>query len=189
MPTVQAEGLQRFATAVFVAHGASPTDAHAVAESLVKASLLGHDSHGLLRIKRYVDSIVAKKLHPAAQPRVASQQGATAVVAGGHGFGYVSAMFGVRTALELATAQGVGAVALSNTNHIGRLPDYAEAISSAGFVALIFTSGAGPGGSVAPYGGRERVFGTNPIAWGLPASPPRPRSSPIFPRPPCPRAN
>lgn len=174
MRAVRSEDLQRFAAAVFAAHGASAADARAVAESLVKASLLGHDSHGLLRIKRYVDSIVAKKLNPAAQPRVASQRGATAVIDGGHGFGHVSAMFGVKTALELAAAQGVGAVALSNTNHIGRLADYAEAISATGYIALIFTSGAGPGGSVAPYGGRERVFGTNPIAWGLPVTPPRP---------------
>ncbi len=168
MPIVQADELQSFTAGIFTAYGASAADAATVAAALVKASLLGHDSHGLLAIGRYVDKINRGTLHPAAQPTLRHARGSVAVVDGCYGFGQVTARFGVQRVIELARTHGIAAVALSRTNHIGRLGDYAEQISQAGFVALIVASGAGRGGSVAPHGGRERVFGTNPLAWGLP---------------------
>lgn len=168
MRTARAEELQRFATGVFMAHGASPDDAATVSSALVKASLLGHDSHGILRIGRYVDKILQHTLHPAARPRIDHGRGAVAVIDGGYGFGQVTAHYGADFALQLARTHGIAAVALHHTNHIGRLGDYAEKIAAAGCIGLIFSSGAGPGGSVAAFGGRERIFGTNPLAWGLP---------------------
>lgn len=173
MRTARAEELRRFAADIFVAHGASAADALTVAETLVKASLHGHDSHGILRIGRYVEKIHRGTLHPAAQPVVCHRRGGVAVVDGGLGFGQVAARFGAELALELARTHGVAAVSLSRTTHIGRLGDYAEQIAAAGFIALVFASGADPGGSVAPHGGRERVLGTNPLAWGLPVPPDR----------------
>lgn len=168
MSPVRPEELQRFAAAVFVAHGAAPAAAEVVAATLVRASLLGHDSHGVLRIGRYVDKIRQGTLHPAATPTVAHRRGAIAVVDGGFGFGQVAACCGTDLVIELAQTHGVAAVSLRRTNHVGRLGDYAEKIAAAGFIGLVFASGAGPGGSVAAYGGRERIFGTNPLAWGLP---------------------
>jgi LDH2 family malate/lactate/ureidoglycolate dehydrogenase len=121
-----------------------------------------------LRSGRYVEKIRKGTLHPAAQPSVQHRQGATATIDGAFGFGQLAGGLGADVAVEIARTHGVAAVALSRTNHLGRVGDYAERISTAGFVALIFASGASPGGSVAPHGGRERVFGTNPLAWSLP---------------------
>lgn len=164
----RAEDLQRFATGVFTAHGASAFDAGTVASALVKASLLGHDSHGILRVARYVEKIRKGTLFPAAQPCVARQRGATAVVDGALGFGQVTAAFGTELVLKLAREHGIAAVSLARSNHLGRLGDYAERIAGEGFIALVMAAGAGPGGSVTAHGGRHRIFGTNPIAWGLP---------------------
>jgi len=168
MRTARAEDLQQFAAAVFAAHGASPEDAALVAAALIRASLLGHDSHGVLRIGRYLDKIHQGTLLPAARPSVAHRHGAIAVVDGGLGFGQVAAQFGTRLLLELVRGNGIAAVSLSRTNHLGRLGDYAEQIAAGGCIGLVFAAGAGPGGAVAPHGGRERVFGTNPLAWALP---------------------
>jgi LDH2 family malate/lactate/ureidoglycolate dehydrogenase len=173
MNVAQAEDLQRFAARVFVAHGAAAADANTVASALIKASLLGHDSHGVLRIGRYVDKIRKGTLHPAAQPSFHRRHGATATIDGAFGFGQLAGALGADLAIEIARTHGVAAVALSRTNHLGRVGDYAERISAAGFFALIFASGAGPGGSVAPHGGCERIFGTNPLAWSLPVPPGR----------------
>jgi LDH2 family malate/lactate/ureidoglycolate dehydrogenase len=160
--------LLEFGAGVLEAHGAPPEAARAVAESLVRASLQGHDSHGILRLGRYVEKIMRGELNPAARPEVVSRSGATAVIDGRSGFGHVAASLAADTVSALAREHGVGAVALRRTTHIGRLGDYAAQISGSGLVALIFTGGAARGGSVAPFGGRERVFGTNPLAWGLP---------------------
>jgi LDH2 family malate/lactate/ureidoglycolate dehydrogenase len=166
--TATPEHLLAVGARVFEFHGAPSAAARTVATSLVQASLMGHDSHGILRVARYVEKIVQGALNPAAVPQVQRQFGATAVVDGGRGFGQVTAAFGADRAIQLAHAHGIGAVALARTNHVGRLGEYVERISGAGHIGLAFASGAGPGGSVAPYGGRERIFGTNPIAWALP---------------------
>lgn len=168
MPVLPAEILRSFAARVFAAHGAPPAAADLVAAALVQASLLGHDSHGILRVGRYVEKIRQGQLRPDAQPAVAHREGATAVVDGGLGFGHVSASFGTDLVIELARAHGVGAVSLSRTTHIGRLGEWAERIAAAGQIGLVFASGAGPGGSVAAHGGGERIFGTNPLAWAVP---------------------
>ena len=168
MRHVHAESLTVFRARLFAAHGAPEQCAHEVARMLVRASLHGHDSHGILRFGRYIEKIRQRTLDPRAEPRIAQRHAATAVVDGGFGFGQITAKFGTDLALQLAREQGVAAVSLARCNHVGRLADYAEAIASAGCVAMIFSSGAGRGGSVAPHGGRERVFGTNPLAWALP---------------------
>lgn len=170
MRIARAEQLQEFARALFTAQGTPPEDAGIVAAALIRASLLGHDSHGVLRIGRYLEKIRQGTLLPAARPVVAHRHGAIAVVDGGLGFGQVAARFGTGLLLDLARAHGIAAVSLSRTNHLGRLGDYAEQIAVAGCIGLVFAAGAGPGGSVAPYGGRERIFGTNPLAWALPVA-------------------
>lgn len=160
--------LLALARSIFERHG-TPTDiAQSVASSLVESSLLGHDSHGVLRVGRYVEKIRARTLQPAARPELSRRQGATATIDGRHGFGQTAARYGAETAIKLATEHGVAAVALANTNHVGRLGEYTEQIAAAGLVALAFASGAGPGGAVTAHGGCERLFGTNPLAWALP---------------------
>jgi LDH2 family malate/lactate/ureidoglycolate dehydrogenase len=166
--TATPEHLLEVGARVFQFHGAPPAPARTVATSLVQASLMGHDSHGILRIARYLEKIAQGTLIPTAIPQIQRQMGATAVVDGGLGFGQVTAVFGADLAIQLAQTHGIGAVALARTNHVGRLGEYVERISAAGYIGLAFASGAGAGGSVAPYGGTERIFGTNPLAWALP---------------------
>lgn len=174
MKKLPSADLLSFGERLFRTFGTSEKNARLVAENLLTASLLGHDSHGILRLGRYVDKIDRQELDPAAEPTVDQRRGGTATVDGHNGFGAVVANLGVEWAVKLASTQGIGAVSLSHTTHLGRLGHYAEAIAHSGYIALIFASGAGPGGSVAPFGGRQRIFGTNPLAWGLPVSADRP---------------
>jgi len=170
MKNLTPASLFAFGEQLFRTFGTSEKNARIVADNLLTASLLGHDSHGILRLGRYVDKIDLQELDPVAEPTVDQRRGGTAVVDGHNGFGAVVADLGVEWAVKLASAQGVGAVSLSRITHVGRLGHYAEAIAKTGHIALIFASGSGPGGSVAPFGGRQRVFGTNPLAWALPVT-------------------
>ncbi|MDP9363608.1 MAG: Ldh family oxidoreductase, partial [Chloroflexota bacterium] len=92
-------------------------------------------------------------------------RGATAVVDGGWGWGMVAMMLATETAIELAAEHGVAAVAVRRSNHIGRVAPYVIKIAEAGMVGVAVTN-ANP--AVVPYGGKGRVFGTNPIAWAAP---------------------
>jgi uncharacterized oxidoreductase len=170
MPNIQAQVLTDFCRAIFQATGASREIAEKVAQSLVQTNLLGHDSHGVIRVKSYVDQVRMGKLKPDAQPKIARRFAATATIDCQWGFGQIGGRFGAEVARDLAQEFGIGCVALSQVNHIGRLGEYAEIIARAGMVGLVFTGGTFVKVSVTPYGGRQPLFGTNPMAWAVPTS-------------------
>lgn len=174
MPTIQASSLIDICQNLFVAAGAPEDKARIVAGSLVKSNLLGHDSHGVQLVPGYLERIREGKMKPKAQPEVERQTGAITIVDGGWGFGQINARFGVERAIELAGQFGLGCVSLTRTNHIGRLGEYAQMLAEAGLVGLVMTGISGHSGIVAPYGGRDRIFGTNPMAWSLPVDRARP---------------
>jgi uncharacterized oxidoreductase len=174
MPTVQAKALTEFSRSLFAAAGAPAETAQIVAESLVKSNLLGHDSHGVQLIPGYIKALQEGRIEPKAQPIVGYQTGTTAIVNGGWGFGQIVARFGVALAIKLAGSAGIGCVGLSQSNHIGRLGEYAQMLAEAGLIGLVLTGVSGDPGTVAAYGGRDRLFGTNPMAWALPVDKGRP---------------
>jgi LDH2 family malate/lactate/ureidoglycolate dehydrogenase len=145
--------------------GAPPATAALVATSFILSNLMGHDSHGIVRLLQYWDWVRSGQIKPAAEPSVASRRGAVATVDGAWGFGQPAAALATNLAVELADASGVGAVAISSCNHIGRLGEYVATIATAGQFGIAF---ANSGPVVAPFGGSGRVMGTNPFAWAAP---------------------
>ncbi len=160
--------LRELAQRLLVTAGA-PTDlATAVAESLVLSNLKGLDSHGIIKVPIYLEKIKNNELQPQARPDLSRKNGATATVDAGWGFGQTAGRYAVEVATGLARELGVGTVAVSRCNHVGRTGEYVERIADRGLVGFAICSGANPGGSVAPYGGARRLLGTNPMAWGVP---------------------
>lgn len=148
-----------------------PTDvATRVSAALVDANLCGHDSHGVIRIPTYVDAVREGYVVPDARPSILRQTAVTALIDGRWAFGQVSAAYATNVAIEKAKEAGVSMVGIVRCNHIGRLGEYATMASDAG-VALIVVAGGfgGRGVSAVPFGGSKPVFGTNPIAVGIPA--------------------
>ena len=93
----------------------------------------------------------------------------TARIDGNWGFGFVVTEKAMRMAIEKAHAHGVSAITVFHQSHIGRLGDYPEMAAAEGMIGLITAdSGAGPK-AVAPFGGRERRLGTNPLAIAVPS--------------------
>lgn len=168
MPLVQPQTLRDLGTAIFAAAGAPADIARAVATSLVQTSLTGHDSHGILRARLYVNMIRAGALIPDARPRLRRRAGAIARVDCGRGFGQIGAQYGTALAAEMAPQHGLACVALEEVNHVGRLGEYAETLARKGLIGILFTSGTVVRVSVAPWGGREPLLATNPMAWALP---------------------
>ncbi|MCC7353429.1 MAG: Ldh family oxidoreductase [Anaerolineae bacterium] len=140
-----------------------------VADSLVGADLAGVYSHGVLRIPHYYSFIQAGWLRPANRPEVIRESPSTAVIDGKWGFGQPAAHQGLDMAMAKAREQGIAAVGITQSGHIGRLGEYMERATAAGMVALMAASGGPSGGLMVPYGGAERVLSTNPIAAGVPA--------------------
>ncbi len=167
MPIKRAQELQELGIAIFEAAGATFENAEGVTSSLVSANLAGHDSHGVMRIPSYIEEINNGRLHPAAIPRIAQEKSATAVVDGASTFGQLGARLTAQTAARKAKEVGLGSAVLYRAHHTGRIGEWAELGASQGMITLATASGAFLH-LVAPFGGRGRALGTNPIAWAVP---------------------
>ena len=166
--SIKADALERLCRDIFIASGTPEDIAAVVAESLVMTNLLGHDSHGAIRVKQYVNMIRSDMIQPAEGPRVKKRFGATAMVTLGYGFGQIGARFAAELATEMGQEHGIAAVSLGQTTHIGRLGEYTQMIAAQGMIGIGFTSGTMYSGWVTPYGGREQVMGTNPMSFAVP---------------------
>jgi uncharacterized oxidoreductase len=86
---------------------------------------------------------------------------------GKKGFGQVVAFEAMEHGIERAKKLGVCAVGLRNAHHIGRIGHWAEQCAAAGLVSFHFVNVAGDP-LVAPFGGIDRRFGTNPFCAAFP---------------------
>lgn len=173
MPILSVGDLQDFTIDMLMALGTPRHQAEIVCENLVGANLVGHDSHGVLRLTTYAEWVRSGLIVPGLEPRIASEFGATARIDGDWCWGAVGGKFATERAIALARQYGVAAVTLDHCAHIGRLGSYTEWMAEAGMAGIATTNHSA---SVAAFGGRERVLGTNP--WAM-ASPRAVASAPI----------
>ena len=157
---------------MLTAGGAAPGHAAIVANHLADANLAGHDSHGFIRIPQYLEGIERGKLDPKAEPEVVRERGGVIQIDGHSTFGQVVATRAAEKAIEKAREHGVSMATMGNLDHTGRIGTYPEMAAKAGMAAIMFTGFAGGtfGNNVAPFGGRSRRLGTNPIAMAFPHS-------------------
>jgi hydroxycarboxylate dehydrogenase B len=165
--------LEGIACRLLVGLGTPEDLASTVAASLVLSNLVGHDSHGIVRVPQYAAMIRSGQCDPAARARVENRKGAVAAIDGGWGFGQPAAQLATSVVVEAARSTGVGMVTIRSCNHIGRLGEYVTAIARSGQMGMALCN-AGP--VVAPFGGAGRALGTNPFAWAVP----RRGEEPIF---------
>jgi len=167
MPLVRADRLVALVATIMEGAGSAAAEAATIARRLVDSNLAGHDSHGVIRVGKYLDWVREGNLRPNAQPEVVFDAGAVAIVDGNRGFGQVIGEFAGALGIRKARASGIALVGLHNCGHLGRLGDWAELAAEAGQVSLHFlnTSGAQ---RVAPFGGSDRRLSTNPLCVGVP---------------------
>src|SRR5277367_4112126 len=164
---VPAGALTDFCAEIFQRVGSRPEEARAVAASLVDANLTGHDSHGVLRVPRYVDWVRSGDTVPNQTIARLVDTPVIAVLDGRHGFGQIVAPQAVDIGVAKAKAAGLSAIALRNSGHVGRVGEWAERAAAAGMISIHFVNAAGSI-LVAPFGGVERRLSTAPFAVGIP---------------------
>ncbi|MEV5600810.1 Ldh family oxidoreductase [Streptomyces sp. NPDC052299] len=160
-----------WATRVFRVLGADHTTAQDAALALVAADLAGHPSHGVRLVTTYAHQADSGELLPEARPAIVRQDAHSTVIAGRRGLGAGAMRLTVRNATEQARRHGAATVLLTDHGHLGRLGLYVAQLSAAGMVGVL-SSGYGllpEEAVVAPVGGVDRVFDTNPWAFGFPA--------------------
>ena len=165
--TIPVDTLDHYITAIFAAAGCDAAEASGIAHWLIGANLTGHDSHGVIRVPRYIQWLGEGKVKAGQQPKVVVETPTHAVVDGQLGFGQIIAPIAVDLGIRKAKAAGLAVIALRNSGHIGRIGAWAERAAEAGLVSIHLVN-VGLGEIVAPFGGTQRRFGTNPLCIGVP---------------------
>jgi LDH2 family malate/lactate/ureidoglycolate dehydrogenase len=171
MVLTEAAVLEAFAADVLAAAAMAPADARTVATCLVEANLRGVDSHGVLRLIQYVDTIRRGEVLPAPSVAVVDRQPGRVLVDAGGGYGYVPTLLACDLAVEMARERGAGLGAVRNSHHFGMAAIYAARIARAPMIGVVFTN-TSP--IMAPPGVTRPIVGNNPIAVSIPrrADPP-----------------
>ncbi len=166
MPVLSVKQLRTLSASIFTGLGVPKPDAKLVADLLVDANLTGFDSHGVIRIPIYARGIKMGAVKPGAEVKVVSETTSTAVVDGGWNLGQVVAKYAMEVCIEKARKGVVGMVTARNSHHIGRLNTYAEMAMAEDMIGIVSVNS---NSYVAPYGGKTKQLGTNPLCFAIPS--------------------
>lgn len=167
---VSIHALTAIATAILLHAGRNQTAAERVSSRLVSANVTGHDSHGVGMIPAYVDGIRSGQLLPNAEIEIVNDKGPFLLIDGGRGFGHVIAEQAMEVAIERAKASHFSVLSLRNSFHLGRLGDWGEMAARSGFICIIYANVQSERPLVAPHGGSDARFVTNPYCTAIPAT-------------------
>ncbi len=157
--------------AVMEATGHTANEAATITDHLIDCELRGLSYGGLPRALSIIERIKAAAT-PAKPIEVRRESPVSASIDGGDQVGYLVAQLATDMAIAKAKVSGIAVVGANETWYTGMFSYYLEQVTKAGFAGLIAGSG---GHIVAPAGGTEKRFGTNPIAFGFPS-----KSAPII---------
>jgi len=162
---IQAAPLTDFAAAILVAAGVPITTASLVATTLVAANLRGVDSHGVQLLIWYTEQIAARNVNVHNAGHIASENGACMLYDGGNGIGQLISDTCCDHAIRLAQDHGMGMVVARNSTHFGAAAWWAQKMAREGMLGIVMCNATA---LVAPWQGRDKMLGTNPICMAVP---------------------
>lgn len=168
MPVFEVKALERDCARIFRGAGLPDDEADVIARSLVLSNLMGHDSHGVIRVVQYVDALGNGIVKAGQKIRIVREADAGAVADGNWGFGQTVCRQAMALAIQKAQARAVAAVELFNSSHIGRLGEYVEEAAEQGILGIVMCNNHGGGRLLAPFGGIDARMSPNPVAVGIP---------------------
>ena len=163
-PTINPDVLSTFAAQILATLPVPEPDAALLADSLVQAELWGHQSHGMFRLPWYVDRLRSGVVRADSTPQTLIDTGPLLLIDGKQGIGQVVTEHARVEAVARAREHGIGAVGVRNSNHFGTAMYFTRRAAQDGCVAIL-TTNSSP--AMAPWGGREKVLGSNP--WSIAA--------------------
>jgi L-2-hydroxycarboxylate dehydrogenase (NAD+) len=163
----KAKRLETFITSALAALELPEADAAVCAARMIEADLRGVDTHGIFRLPHYIQRIRVHgiNLHPKMKP--IRENAVTALVDGDNGMGHVVMTYAMQLAVRKASESGMAWVGTCNGNHAGAASVYSMMAIAHDMVGIYMT--VANANHMAPWGGVERILGTNPISFAIPA--------------------
>lgn len=159
--------LEQFARDVLLAVGILPEHAGTTARRLLEADLRGRSGHGLIRLPQYVPRIEAGAINLRPNIALTRETPVSAVVDGDNGLGQVVMTFAVENAIAKARAAGLAWIGTVHSNHAGAGGVYTAMALAQDMIAIYLAVASA--NVMPPWGGRDRLLGTNPISIAIPA--------------------
>ncbi len=150
---------------ILLHNGLAEDAARIIADVVTRAEADACRSHGLYRMAGYAASLRSGRVNGAARPVVRHSAVSVLRVDGDGGFAPHATALALPALIETVRRNGIAAMAIGNSHHFSALWADLEPLVDAGLVAWSFVVGQC---AVAPYGGTQRLMGTNPIAFGWP---------------------
>jgi LDH2 family malate/lactate/ureidoglycolate dehydrogenase len=161
VPVISEDAARSLTRIALTEAGLPASHASDVADALVDTSLRGIDTHGMRLLPQYLDELATGVAKAEPDIHVVRDRGAGLLIDADGALGVLGGLAAARLAAERAQQFGVGAVGVRNSNHFGAASVYTRRLARRGLVGIAVTSAAS---RVAPYGGVEPLFGTNPIS-------------------------
>ncbi|WP_209125671.1 Ldh family oxidoreductase [Alkalihalobacillus sp. BA299] len=163
---ISLERLNRFCTDLFKGYGVTNEDAKIFAEALVKTEARGVKSHGVVRIKNYIDRIVSGTLDVTKDITILKETPTTALIDGNNGIGIVISKKAVEIARKKAEENGIGFVSVRRSNHFGAAGIWGLELSGDDMIGICATNSEP---IVSAPTGKTRALGSNPFSITAPA--------------------
>ena len=163
--TLSETQLQHWVSRIFVSEGLPEDDARSVAKVLVWADLRGIDTHGVVRVPRYVDLLRAGDMNPRPAVTARNESAACALLEADRAAGPVAMVKAAETAMAKARAAGAGVCLVRGTTHTAALGYYTQLAAEAGMAAIAFSASTA---NMAYHGARAAGVSTAPLALAVP---------------------
>ena len=160
--------LKKIISEIFLQSGSNVEESEIIANHLVEANLIGHDSHGVIRVKQYIESIKKGDIKLNQQINIIKEEDSFIHVDGNQGHGQSIIKQTMDLGIKKTKKNGHCILAIKNLGHIGRLGAWSEMAAKKNCVSILFTNTSGFGILMAPYGGLDRRLSANPITIGIP---------------------
>jgi uncharacterized oxidoreductase len=167
---VEYRALENLVTNMIQIAGSEIEEARAVATNLVEANLMGHDSHGVGLAPRYMLHALNKTMMPGAEISVTTDNGVYLLLDGNMGYGQTIGRKAMEIGINKVKHNGAAIIGLRNVHHLGRIGAWGEICAESGFISIHYVNATGHKPYVAPYGGYEARYSTNPYCTAIPAT-------------------
>jgi len=147
--------------------GVDAAQARDVADVLLASDIRGIESHGIARLRWfYVDRIRLGTINRAPVYSVVRETPTSFVLDADNGLGHPAGIVAMKKAIDLARQHGIAFSAVRNSNHYGIAGYYAMLALEHDMIGISSTDSAH---FAIPTFGREKMQGTNPFAYAVPA--------------------
>lgn len=162
---VSSEEMKLVLSKLFLKYSFSNVQAETLAKIHTESTIDGIYSHGINRVPVFIDYINKGLIDIDAIAGKVTSMGSIERWDGNLGSGILNALKCTDRAIDLAKANGMGLVALRNTNHWMRGGTYGWRAAEQGCISIMFTNTIP---NMPAWGGQENRIGNNPLVISIP---------------------